>query len=114
MGMFFVVNIHFNNDTAGADEVAGFDLTSPYDISTCSYVSETTNLDLMKHQNGSQAGSRGSGTSANKEKNRVQGIEFNDRPAFSFQGHPEASPGPQEIQILFEKFKRMVEVYAKT
>jgi carbamoyl-phosphate synthase small subunit len=44
----------------------------------------------------------------------LQGIEFNDAPAFSFQGHPEASPGPQEIQILFEKFSSMVEKYAKT
>ena len=44
----------------------------------------------------------------------LQGIEFSDRPAFSFQGHPEASPGPHEIQILFMKFKKMVEEYAKT
>ena len=38
----------------------------------------------------------------------LQGIEFLDKPAFSFQGHPEASPGPQEIQILFEKFNFQV------
>ncbi len=44
----------------------------------------------------------------------LQGIEFIDTPAFSFQGHPEASPGPQEIQILFEKFSLMVKEYAKT
>ena len=44
----------------------------------------------------------------------LQGIEFLDAPAFSFQGHPEASPGPQEIQILFKKFSRMVEDYAET
>ena len=44
----------------------------------------------------------------------LQGIEFTDRPAFSFQGHPEASPGPQEIQILFKKFSLMVDEYAKT
>ena len=43
-----------------------------------------------------------------------QGIEFQDTPAFSFQGHPEASPGPQEIQILFSKFKSMVDAYVKT
>ena len=43
----------------------------------------------------------------------IQGIEYTDRPAFSFQGHPEASPGPQEIQILFKKFKKMVSSYAK-
>ncbi|MFD0966937.1 glutamine-hydrolyzing carbamoyl-phosphate synthase small subunit [Seminibacterium arietis] len=34
----------------------------------------------------------------------VQGIEFTDRPAFSFQGHPEASPGPNDIAYLFDKF----------
>ena len=44
----------------------------------------------------------------------LQGIEFKDSPAFSFQGHPEASPGPQEIQSLFKKFSLMVENYAKT
>ena len=61
------------------DKVFRFDLTSPYDISTCFYVSETTNLDHMALQNGSKAGSRGSGnTPKNKERNRVQGIEFNE------------------------------------
>jgi carbamoyl-phosphate synthase small subunit len=44
----------------------------------------------------------------------LQGIEFIKSPAFSFQGHPEASPGPQEIQILFKKFRTMIEEYAKT
>ena len=44
----------------------------------------------------------------------LQGIEFIDAPAFSFQGHPEASPGPQEIQNLFKKFSLMVKEYAKT
>ena len=41
--------------------------------------------------------------------NSLQGIELTDSPAFSFQGHPEASPGPQEIQLLFNKFKKLVE-----
>jgi carbamoyl-phosphate synthase small subunit len=34
----------------------------------------------------------------------LQGIEFTDRPAFSFQGHPEASPGPQDADSLFDHF----------
>ena len=34
----------------------------------------------------------------------LQGIELTDRPAFSFQGHPEASPGPHDIRPLFEHF----------
>ncbi|MFC4699715.1 glutamine-hydrolyzing carbamoyl-phosphate synthase small subunit [Glaciecola siphonariae] len=34
----------------------------------------------------------------------LQGIELSDRPAFSFQGHPEASPGPQDAAALFDHF----------
>jgi carbamoyl-phosphate synthase small subunit len=34
----------------------------------------------------------------------LQGIEVTDRPAFSFQGHPEASPGPRDLAPLFGQF----------
>jgi carbamoyl-phosphate synthase small subunit len=34
----------------------------------------------------------------------LQGIALTDKPAFSFQGHPEASPGPTEMSELFDKF----------
>ncbi len=34
----------------------------------------------------------------------LQGIELTDTPAYGFQGHPEASPGPQDIYGLFKKF----------
>ncbi len=34
----------------------------------------------------------------------LQGMERTDKPAFSFQGHPEASPGPQDIGTLFDRF----------
>lgn len=34
----------------------------------------------------------------------VQGLARIDRPAFSFQGHPEASPGPHDVRPLFDKF----------
>ncbi|HEY8354183.1 MAG TPA: glutamine-hydrolyzing carbamoyl-phosphate synthase small subunit [Methylophilaceae bacterium] len=34
----------------------------------------------------------------------LQGIARTDRPAFSFQGHPEASPGPHELSYLFDRF----------
>jgi carbamoyl-phosphate synthase small subunit len=34
----------------------------------------------------------------------LQGLEFLDRPAFGFQGHPEASPGPHDIAELFDHF----------
>jgi len=33
-----------------------------------------------------------------------QGIELVDAPAFSFQGHPEASPGPHDVAPLFDRF----------
>ncbi|MDU7785932.1 MAG: glutamine-hydrolyzing carbamoyl-phosphate synthase small subunit [Aggregatibacter aphrophilus] len=36
--------------------------------------------------------------------NSVQGIELIDQPAFSFQGHSEASPGPNDVAYLFDKF----------
>jgi len=34
----------------------------------------------------------------------IQGIEYMDHPAFSFQGHPEGSPGPHDISPLFDRF----------
>lgn len=36
----------------------------------------------------------------------LQGIAIKDQPAFSFQGHPEASPGPHDLLPLFERFIR--------
>ena len=37
-----------------------------------------------------------------------QGIRLSDAPAFSFQGHPEASPGPQDVGELFDRFVRLM------
>jgi carbamoyl-phosphate synthase small subunit len=34
----------------------------------------------------------------------LQGIERTDKPAFAFQGHPEASPGPHDVAPLFDHF----------
>jgi len=39
----------------------------------------------------------------------LQGIARTDRPAFSFQGHPEASPGPHDLGYLFDRFVRMMD-----
>jgi carbamoyl-phosphate synthase small subunit len=39
----------------------------------------------------------------------LQGIERTDRVAFSFQGHPEASPGPHDLRPLFQRFIREME-----
>lgn len=38
----------------------------------------------------------------------IQGIERNDVPAFGFQGHPEASPGPHDVAPLFDRFVSML------
>jgi carbamoyl-phosphate synthase small subunit len=38
----------------------------------------------------------------------LQGLAFKDRPAFSFQGHPEASPGPHDVKPLFERFNQLM------
>lgn len=38
----------------------------------------------------------------------LQGIERTDCPAFGFQGHPEASPGPQDVESLFDRFVEMM------
>jgi carbamoyl-phosphate synthase small subunit len=38
----------------------------------------------------------------------LQGFAFKDRPAFCFQGHPEASPGPHDVDYLFDRFVAMM------
>jgi len=38
----------------------------------------------------------------------LQGLTVVDRPAFSFQGHPEASPGPHDLKPLFERFNHLM------
>jgi len=39
----------------------------------------------------------------------LQGFARTDRPAFCFQGHPEASPGPHDIGYLFDRFAKMID-----
>ena len=43
----------------------------------------------------------------------VQGLKRTDQPAFCFQGHPEASPGPHDIGYLFDRFTAMMAERAK-
>ncbi len=38
----------------------------------------------------------------------LQGFELTDKPAFCFQGHPEASPGPHDVDVLFDRFIAMM------
>jgi carbamoyl-phosphate synthase small subunit len=39
----------------------------------------------------------------------LQGLEHKDKPAFCFQGHPEASPGPHDIAYLFDRFTALMQ-----
>lgn len=43
----------------------------------------------------------------------LQGIELNNAPAFSFQGHPEASPGPRDVRPMFTRFIDMMKEYRR-
>lgn len=44
----------------------------------------------------------------------LQGIRHKVHPAFGFQGHPEASPGPHDIEVLFDQFIAMMRIFVKT
>ena len=43
----------------------------------------------------------------------LQGVHRTDKPAFSFQGHPEASPGPHDAAPLFDHFIELIEAHAR-
>lgn len=43
----------------------------------------------------------------------LQGFELTDSPAFSFQGHPEASPGPHDVDYLFDRFVNRMKQHKK-
>jgi carbamoyl-phosphate synthase small subunit len=38
----------------------------------------------------------------------VEGMRLSDKPAFSVQYHPEASPGPHDAAYLFERFRKLM------
>ena len=44
----------------------------------------------------------------------LQGISLKDQPAFSFQGHPEASPGPHDLLPLFERFIHLMDAQKRS
>ena len=73
-GMKFFTVQRLNSNDANSDRVYGFDLTSPYDVSTCALASKEIDLDITALTNGSQAGD----FSGVKRKHKVQGIEIND------------------------------------
>jgi carbamoyl-phosphate synthase small subunit len=48
-------------------------------------------------------------THVNLNDNTVEGMQLGDRPAFSVQYHPEASPGPHDASYLFDRFLTLIE-----
>ena len=81
-----ITDLEFSNDglmlfvsrgnakgTANDDRVFRFDLTSPYDVSTCAFANQTSDLDTGTLQDGSNAGDITEGAN-----NRLQGIEINN------------------------------------
>lgn len=46
--------------------------------------------------------------------NTLQGIRHKTKPAFGFQGHPEASPGPHDINLIFDEFISLMKLQKKT
>ena len=76
--MLFVATRQHNIDTADADRVFRYDLSTPYDISTCSTLaSRTTDLDQVAFTNGSKAGDFDD-VGMNRRRHRVQAIEINN------------------------------------
>ena len=43
----------------------------------------------------------------------LQGMARTDKPAFCFQGHPEASPGPHDVSYLFDRFVELMRAHKK-
>ena len=48
-------------------------------------------------------------THMNLNDQTIEGIKIKDKPAFSVQYHPEASPGPHDAQYLFDEFVKLLE-----
>ena len=78
MKLFTVQSANVDNSSGERiDIVFRFDLTSPFDISTCSFAQETADIETAALQNGSKAGDITISDSASN-LNRLQGMEIND------------------------------------
>jgi carbamoyl-phosphate synthase small subunit len=53
-------------------------------------------------------------THVNLNDGTLEGVRYNDIPAFSVQHHPEAGPGPHESTYLFEEFRELMDAFAPT
>ena len=73
----FVAQSATSNNASSGDIVTGFNLTSPYDVSTCVFASKTSALDFTSRTFGSYAGNHHP-TQANRKFHEVRGVEIND------------------------------------
>ena len=53
-------------------------------------------------------------THVNLNDGTLEGVRYNDVPAFSVQHHPEAGPGPHESTYLFEEFRALMDAFTST
>ena len=95
-GMKIFVGNGALNGRADGDRVYRFDLTSPYDVSTCSFVNQTSNLDTLALQNGSNAGDR----EAAIRKNVLRGIEISNDGTKLFTIFHEFGGDPDQTRLL--------------
>ena len=95
-GMYlFVVTRNAGTDAANGDVAYRYDLTSPYDVSTCTFAHKTTDLDSATYTSGSQAGNFDHDGAQNR-KHRVQALEINDdgtKLFLTFMDHANAAVG---------------------
>ncbi len=73
---FFIVTRNAGHNIEDGDKAFRFDLTTPYDISTCVFDHRTENLDQALYNNGSNGGDFD--YEGNKKQNRLQGIEISN------------------------------------
>ena len=96
-GMKIFVGNGALNGRADGDRVYRFDLTSPYDVSTCSFANnQTSNLDTLPLQDGSNAGDR----EAAIRKNVLRGIEISNDGTKLFTIFHEFDGDPDQTRLL--------------
>ena len=86
------------NNREHQDKVFRFDLTSPYDVSTCTFANNTSELDSDDNANGTLAGNR-TASNTGQEHNRLQGFELsNDGKKLFTLFHGQGSEKPRLIE----------------
>ena len=93
-------------------EVIGADRSSARDVARLAGVSTATvsrALNLPRAVDPATLPDNARVTHVSLFDGSLQGFALTDRPAFCFQGHPEASPGPHDVDYLFDRFLTSME-----